>query len=336
MRHFIRDNRGLTLIELITAIAIGSIITLAATSILLLGLRIFRQSNDTVTRQNQIRIGMTVMEELAVQHPITGISDGKVMTTDGILLYQDGDKIRTGAGGQVMENVESFEAEWKDELLTLTVKLEDSDEEYTSVIRCPVTMPEGTQNALSEGDAVTAMSLDEPTTEELLAAAITNRDNSPNVRTFLNTLASQMGSTGRILNDGGEGEWYSQWYIGSYEDNPGWSEQTPWCACFVSWALEQCGGYLAGQIPRFANVDRFWVDFVTTDSWKTEGPEPGDIVFFDWIVDDEKNAQHTGVVLAVEDGWIHTIEGNSNGRVAVCRYAENDARIMGYGILNWT
>ena len=153
--------------------------------------------------------------------------------------------------------------------------------------------------------------------------------------TLLKVLESQVGSTGRIQTESGEGEYYSAWYIGGYEQNPDWSEETPWCVCFLSWALEECSGYLQGQTPRFANVDKFWAEFVTSDSWKTEDPQTGDVIFFDWIIDDETNAEHTGVVLAVQDGWIYTIEGNSNNSVEICRYAEDNPYIMGYGILNW-
>jgi hypothetical protein len=68
-------------------------------------------------------------------------------------------------------------------------------------------------------------------------------------------------------------------------------------------------------------------------------PNPGDLVFFDWITDDGiQNPQHVGVVLQVmqdEEGndVIITIEGNSAGRVAVRSYRLDDPRILGYGLL---
>ena len=155
------------------------------------------------------------------------------------------------------------------------------------------------------------------------------------VRAFLEVLSQQMGSNGRIQTPQGEGEYYSEWYIGGYEDNPGWDENTPWCGCFISWALEECSGYLNGRTPKFANVDTFWEELQTAHRWKDADPEAGDIIFFDWVMDGQQNPQHVGVVFAVENGWIYTIEGNSNGTTALNQYAVNDPCIMGYGVLHW-
>ena len=321
----LRDNKGVTLVELLVTIAIGSLITLAATTILLLGLRIHKQSTQTATVQNQVRIGITVIEELVKENPASEI--------DHVLKYdEEADVLRSGSGGVIMENVSDYQSSVEGQLVTVSLTVEG--ETYELKIYCRETaVPEAT---VSEGSLEAQPESDSFSSENILASAVSNRELSYPVRTFLKTLSSQMGSTGRILTEDGQEDYYSEWYIGGYENNPGWSEETPWCACFISWALEECSGYQKGIIPRFANVDSFWVEFVTTDSWKTEKPQPGDVIFFDWIVDDQKNAQHVGVVLAVENGWIYTIEGNSNGRVAVCRYAENDHRIMGFGTLNWT
>ena len=155
------------------------------------------------------------------------------------------------------------------------------------------------------------------------------------VRAFLKTLASQINSTGRIQTENGEGDWYSAWYIGGYENNPGWDADTPWCGCFISWALEENRGYLRGKTPKFANVDTFWQELLEAGRWKTEEPEAGDIIFFDWIVDGQQDPQHVGVVLSLMDEWVYTIEGNSNGQVVLEQYALDDPHIMGYGTLNW-
>ena len=175
----------------------------------------------------------------------------------------------------------------------------------------------------------------EPSTDEILAEVLSDQKVEPSVRLFVGKLASQLGSTGRILTEDGQGEYFSQWYIGSYAQNPTWNESTPWCACFVSWALDACAPYLEGEPPRFANVDTFWVELVTADNWKKNRPEAGDLIFFDWVDDSQYNPQHVGVVLTEKDGWIYTIEGNSNGVVAMRKYPADDAGIMGYGILNW-
>lgn len=337
-------NGGFTLVELIVTMAIGTIITLACTTVLLLGLRIYHQSTETATRQNEIRVGLTVMENILAENQITDVSPHQIKNGGGeddiLLSYNEGETtIYTGAGASVLKNVTSCEFSLAGDLVTYKIVIDEI--EYSSSVYCRLTAQstEGQaplfQSAPTYG-AAENQAAKEPDIDTIISSAVSDKSLSYQVRTFLKTLASQVGSKGRILTDEGEGDWYSQWYIGDYAEHPGWSEATPWCACFVSWALEECGGCLNGATPKFANVDSFCAEFVTTDNWKTKDPQPGDVIFFDWIVDSEYNPQHVGVVLTVRDGWVYTIEGNSNGRVAVCRYAQDDPRILGYGILNWT
>lgn len=310
MRH-IRDDRGMTLLELLITIAVGSIITIAATTVLLLGLRIYKQSTDTATRQNEVRVGLTVMEKLVAENPVTGVTETEILTTDGVLLcYEDG-AIRTGADAPVMENVTGFEVELAGELLTFTVMSDEA--EYTSAVRCRVEKPTDA-DAMVSGD---------------LEALLGDTSLPLGVRRFLETLTSQIGSTGRIQTESGEGIYYSAWY------NPEWNADTAWCACFVSWALEECSRYLY-QVPKFASVDDFMDHFISNARWKTAFPSSGDLIFFDWIVDSESDPQHVGVVLKVQDGYVYTIEGNSSNRVALRKYPVGDPRILGYGVLAWS
>ena len=113
-----------------------------------------------------------------------------------------------------------------------------------------------------------------------------------------------------------------------------WNADTPWCACYVSWALVEAG--VSGPVDHtkwYANVDEFMAHFGTLQT----APNPGDLVFFDWIPEDGvQDPQHVGVVLTVTDDYIITIEGNSAGRVAMRRYPKNDDRILGYGVLSWS
>ncbi len=46
--------------------------------------------------------------------------------------------------------------------------------------------------------------------------------------------------------------------------------------------------------------------------------QSGDIITFNWDKDAQQNdgwADHIGIVERVENGWIHTIEGNSSNRL---------------------
>ena len=60
----LRKNDGFTLVELIITIAIGSLITLAATTTLLLGLRINAKNTETIIRQNTTNMLVQVLDRV--------------------------------------------------------------------------------------------------------------------------------------------------------------------------------------------------------------------------------------------------------------------------------
>ena len=348
MRKF-KSNAGVTLVELMVTIVVASIVTLAAVSLFLVGLRLHRKSTDTALRQNEIQVAITLMEKLVTENNIVGVDQNQILIPGEqpkerkTLLYYDSAKeaICTGDGAKLLEDVAVFNAsKVSDSLIQLTVKTAGEEETYVFTVYCRMMEAEETQvtspeSAVDEGSSVPFDMKREPISEEVLTQVLEDSSVPYGVRQFLQTLTSQLGSTGRIQTAAGEGEYFSQWYIGSYEANPGWSEETPWCACFVSWALEENSHLVKGATMRFANVDAFWAEFVTADRWKTENPEPGDIVFFDWITDNDHNAQHVGVVVGVHGEWVYTVEGNTDGVVALRQYLLDDTRILGYGIPNW-
>ena len=150
---------------------------------------------------------------------------------------------------------------------------------------------------------------------------------------FLKQLASQVGSTGEIVGGGlSTFKHYTEWYVGGYPEDGSWNENTPWCASYISWCIEQVNLSILSNIPRYANVDNFILHF-DEDTWlpPASTPTPGDLIFFGIFND----PNHMGVVLAVEDGYIYTIEGNANDVVGIRKYKQNDSTILGYGILNW-
>ena len=327
----LRDNKGLTLMELIVSIAIGTMVTVAATTVMLLGLRIYNNSNKEALRHQEVRMAITIMEKLTSEAADVNVSDKKVYSGNPgdvenkpLLRCEEG-VILTGADVTVLEGVEEFIPYMEEDLLTIAMKVDE--EIYRFSVYCPVKVTVQEEPAL--------MSLHEESPEAILTSAIHDEALTPAVRAFLKVLGSQLGSQGQILTEDGEGEYYSSWYIGGYDGNDGWSEETPWCGCFVSWALEECRGYIQGHTPKFANVDTFWADFVTSDNWKSSDPQPGEIIFFDWILDGKMNPEHVGVVLAVRENWIFTIEGNSDNSVKICKYSSENPYILGFGQLNW-
>ena len=326
----LRDNKGVTLVELMVSIAIGTMVVLAVTTVMLLGLKIYSASNKVALKQQKVRMAITVMENLASEATDVAVLQGtKEVTASGrTLLKQDGNTIVTGAGQVILEDVDDFAAQMDDDLLTITFKVNGIEAPYSFSVHCPVKSASQTES--------TGFSLRQESPEEILTNAIHDEALTPGVRAFLKVLESQVGSEGQILTEDGAGEYYSSWYIGGYDGSDGWSEETPWCGCFISWALEECSGYVQGQTPKFANVDKFWAEFVTSDSWKTSDPQPGEIIFFDWILDGKMNPEHVGVVFAADEKWIYTVEGNSNNLVKICKYSVENPYILGFGNLNWT
>lgn len=330
-----KSNHGFTLVELVVTIAVASVVMLAATTTLLSYIRINKQGTDITMKQNEVRIVLEVMEKLASGKTIQVEKNGdswyvKEVLPDSepqtLFFYESANKaIYSGVdtSNPLMGEVETSTADVDGELLMLTVETEKGTTYATSVYcRMGVTeaAPEGGANPLS-----LRRSLSEPQSTDW--TRIPNADARKNL---LSILEAEKGSTGASLTTG---EYFSEWYIGGYESNPGWNQDTPWCACFVSWALAQCADDLL-TVPKFAHVDEF-MDSFPIDHWKTRDPQPGDIIFFDWVENDTKFPQHVGVVAAVENGTVHTIEGNAGEEVASRVYPLNDGKILGYGVLNW-
>ncbi len=133
---------------------------------------------------------------------------------------------------------------------------------------------------------------------------------------IISVATSQIGLSG--------GELYRSWY--------GFNARVEWCACFVSWCAEQCGYIDAGIISKFANCDVGMKWFKEHDRWQanTYILREGDIIFFDW--DNDGYSNHVGIVEKVENGKVHTIEGNSGDACKKLEYNSGDSRILGYGV----
>jgi len=62
------------------------------------------------------------------------------------------------------------------------------------------------------------------------------------------------------------------------------------------------------------------------------------IIFFDWDTEDSTSGMqdglpdHVGIVSKVEDGFIYTIEGNSDNSCATQQYPAGHFEIYGYGV----
>lgn len=125
-----------------------------------------------------------------------------------------------------------------------------------------------------------------------------------------------------VGNVGGQPYW--SWY--------GFDSRVEWCACFVSWAADQCGYIDAEIVPKFAAVSQGIRWFEDRGQWQdaTYTPAPGDIIFFDW--EQDASPDHVGIVVSVENGMINTVEGNSGDECRRRSYFVSDSRIYGFGV----
>lgn len=360
-----RRNGGFTLVELMVTIVVGSLITLAATTVLLLGLRVNNQSTHTVIQQNTARVVLTMLENLAAEGEISKIEaepdSWRVIGADENVILSYSDELDTIYAGNtpILENViASFVTVIGEDENVLNFAIETDEGSYDSSVYC--------RTLRYEPDKENA---GEDVYDDLVGKPDEGEENTPvddvaeGRRKFLEYLSSQRSfigggvNRGLILDQGlSTGWYYSQWYIGS-KGVEGWDKDTPWCACFISWGLSQVtdeyinineedtdGHVVNGEYHWFASVDRFAAELQSPSNehqWKLAEeyePLPGDIIFIDWSGGDDP--AHVGVVLTVEteedeEKFVYTLEGNSANMVAIRKYAIDNPIILAYGVLSW-
>ena len=323
-----RNNSGFTMIELLVTVAVSFIVLSAAAALLLFGLRVHKTTQKEAEEQQTVRIVLSALEELSASgkiYRVEPLSDGwQLQSKDSngaagavLLWYNNGTLRSGGSGGQVLlDNLRAARVDLDGTLVTFTFST--AAHSYNTSVFCRTGI---------KGDSVDKDEALNKVTPNQLPAELTEGEKQARYA-FLKTLADQYNSRGEIKS-GGSG-YFSKWY------NPDWNEDTPWCGCFLSWGADQLKNSINNKPPKFANVDTGMADFKNNGIWyerSTYTPIPGDYVFFDW--DGGTDPDHVGAVLYVDGTQLYTIEGNSGGRVAVHRYALNDQRIVGYGVLDW-
>lgn len=374
-----RKQEGFTLVELLIAIMTGSIVTLAAATVLLLGLRLNHASSGTATRQNNARILISVLESMAAEGDIQKVDftakkeelpDGTVVVKHNDWIVSDADNkplfsysqadqtVYTETGGTKTPLVEDVLSSYVDlEGNLLTVSITTADETYMSSIYCRMIPAEvgqedagknemsGIVGELTDKDEDASGNYDNTADKDALKLDSSVDATADARAAFIKVLLSQYqlkdgrANPGVILEDGySTGEHYTEWFIYGYNDrNPGWNKETPWCACYVSWCINEIENTWIAEkeknIPKdyahwYDNVDVFMEEYFQKGEnygterkpewyWRVESydPIPGDLVFFDWTMDAEKwimwigttesryapNPSHVGVVIAVNE-----------------------------------
>ena len=335
-----RNNSGFTMVELLVTVAVSSIVLAAAASLMLLGLRVHQTTQKEAGEQQTVRIVLSALEDLSASgkiYRVEPLSDGWQLqgktaggTPGAVLLRYNSGTLTSGTSGDqvLLDNLRGAQVILDGSLVTFTFAT--AAHSYSTSVFCRTGI---------EGDSVGKVEAQEKLKNPTLPTLPSTVEKDARFA-FLKSLAGQYDSRGEIKGES-DYTYFSEWYIRSYKDNPGWNRYTPWCGCFLSWGAEQQRDTINGAPPRFANVDEGMKGFKDSRMWREGGetPIPGDYVFFDWDgrndPDGVKDPDHVGAVLCVEGNFLYTIEGNSGGRVAVQRYSLSDSRIVGYGVLNW-
>lgn len=130
---------------------------------------------------------------------------------------------------------------------------------------------------------------------------------------------------------------YGKWY----GLNPAY-----WCAMFICWVFDAAYGkdaakqLLGGKFS--AACEELRQNFISKKQYFTSNPKVGDIIFFKGTR--HAGANHIGLVTAVSDGRVYTVEGNTSGGstivdngggVAKKNYFVSYNKIIGYGRPNY-
>lgn len=106
-----------------------------------------------------------------------------------------------------------------------------------------------------------------------------------------------------------------------------------WCDMFVDWCFWKLGGskekgeWLECQTGLYGAGCEWSSDCYRRAGRFDKNPRPGDQIFFGKTDAEE----HTGIVEKIEDGKVHTIEGNASNMCKRCTYSLTSSRIVGYG-----
>lgn len=106
-----------------------------------------------------------------------------------------------------------------------------------------------------------------------------------------------------------------------------------WCDMFVDWCFWKLGGsrekgeWLECQTGLYGAGCEWSSDYYRNAGRFDKNPKPGDQIFFG-----KANAEeHTGIVEKIENGIVHTIEGNTSNMVGRRSYSLTSSYIVGYG-----
>lgn len=113
-----------------------------------------------------------------------------------------------------------------------------------------------------------------------------------------------------------------------------------WCDVFVDWCFVRAFGRELGQKllcqpgKSLGAGTGYSLNYYKQKGQFFSTPQPADQIFFG----DSQSTWHTGIVVKVEGGFVHTVEGNAGNPSAVraARYTIGGRNIKGYGRPDWS
>ena len=119
----------------------------------------------------------------------------------------------------------------------------------------------------------------------------------------------------------------------------GWYPQNqPWCDMIYDagmievFGLQNASRLTYQPIGQGSAACKYSAAFYSTHNALKDSPEPCDQIFF---YDSKGEINHTGIVESVENGVVHTIEGNTSDKVMRRQYPLGSSKIAGYGRPAW-
>ena len=134
-----QNNGGFTLVEFVISIAIASLITLAATTTLLLGLRIHHKSNITAAQQNTVSMLYSVVDTIASEESVTVTpgenSNWEIHYGASAIAYTHNTKSIELNGTVFLDNIQATKLETSNNLIELTITT-DQNKDYSFSVYC--------------------------------------------------------------------------------------------------------------------------------------------------------------------------------------------------------
>ena len=135
-----KHNEGFTLIELVVSMAIALLITGAALSVLLFGMRINAQTTANVKQQNETNMLVQILQNIAEEKNMVVSDDGtSVSSNDGTVSVSYANNTIKLNNSEFMTDVTGFEATMSPDNRLLTINLNNG--EYIATVYCRLNTP---------------------------------------------------------------------------------------------------------------------------------------------------------------------------------------------------